>query len=200
MSLDRAESTSSRRALFGTAGAAGIAAAITALSAARPVAAAPPFSPTPDDTALLRQAMELELAARDLYETTLAAGISADVEQLVQLLASNHNDYAKGIAGIAGLSADTPNQDVFDQLEADFDTTDVEAWAQAANNLENTAAATHSELMALYESTNAITFTASVVMVETRAGVVTANIIGDPVAAALAPDAEPLDLSAEASS
>ena len=82
MSLDSAEPTSSRRALFGTAGAAGVAAAIAALSTARPVAAAPPFSPTAADTALLRQAMELELAARDLYETTLAAGISDDVTEL----------------------------------------------------------------------------------------------------------------------
>ncbi|NQY56817.1 MAG: ferritin-like domain-containing protein [Ilumatobacteraceae bacterium] len=200
MSLDSAEPTSSRRALFGTAGAAGVAAAIAALSTARPVAAAPPFSPTAADTALLRQAMELELAARDLYETTLAAGISDDVSQLIELLASNHNAYAKGIAGIAGLSADTPNQEVFDQFEADFDTTDVEAWARAANSLENTAAATHTELMALYEAENAITFTASVVMVEARAGVVTASIAGDSLEGALTPDAAALELSGEASS
>ncbi|MEM8619858.1 MAG: ferritin-like domain-containing protein [Actinomycetota bacterium] len=200
MSLDSAEPTSSRRALLGTAGAAGAAAAIAALSTARPVAATPPFSPTADDTTLLRQAMELELAARDLYETTLEAGISDDVSPLVELLASNHNDYAKGIAGIAGLSADTPNQDVFDQLQADFDTTDVEAWARAANNLENTAAATHSELMAQYESENAITFTASVVMIEARAGVVTASIAGDSLESALTPDAQALDLNGEGSS
>ncbi len=198
MSSENAEPTSSRRSLLGAAGAAGITAAIASLAVARPASATPPFSPTPEDTALLRQAMELELTARDLYETTLLAGISSDVQQLVELLASNHNDYAKGIAGIAGLSATGRNEDVFEQLESTFDTTDVEAFAAAGASLENTAAATHTELMSQYQAENAIVFTASVVMVEARAGVVLADLEGiTQVDTLLSPDAESLGLGAD---
>ena len=48
-----------------------------------------------------------------------------------------------GLVGIAGFSADTRNEEVYEQNESAFATGNVEEFAEVANSLENTAAATH---------------------------------------------------------
>jgi hypothetical protein len=198
--LDPAAPATSRRGLIGALGAVGLA-GVAALSIARPASAAP-TSPTEADKELLLQAMRLELTAAALYDTALAAGLSDVAAELATVFAANHLSYADKIAGASGFSADGRNEEVFEQLESAFDTSDAEAFAEIANTLENTAAATHTALLPEYESVNARKVTASIIVVEARMATVLSDFGGlasdfDEV---FEPDAEPLELAAGAAS
>jgi hypothetical protein len=194
--LDPAAPATSRRGLLGALGAAGLASA-AALAVARPAAAAP-TSPTEDDKTLLRAAMELELTAAALYRAAIDGGLSGDAGLLAEVFAANHMAYADKIAGTAGFSANTRNDEVFDQLESAFATADVDAFAEAANALENTAAATHTDLLAQYDSVNARKLTASIIVVEARMATVLSNLGGlsSSLQQLFEPRSQPLDLTA----
>ncbi|MGB0114300.1 MAG: ferritin-like domain-containing protein [Ilumatobacteraceae bacterium] len=195
MDLQSAEPANSRRRLLGALGAAGLASA-AALSISRPASAAP-SSPTDADKDLLRQAMQLELTARDLYEEAAGAGLSDEATALAEVFATNHAAYADKIAGTSGFSANTRNDEVYDDLEAAFAGSNDAAFVEAAMSLENTAAATHASLLGDYESTSARTLTASIAVVEARMATVLAEFGG--LAANLdelfEPDAEALTLT-----
>jgi hypothetical protein len=198
--LDSAAPVTSRRGLIGALGAVGLAGA-AALSISRPAAAAP-YSPTEDDKVLLRQAMELELTAEALYREAIAAGLTDEAGELAAVFAENHVTYADKIAGAAGFSANTRNEDVFEQRQSAFATSDADAFAEAAVNLENTATATHTALLPEYVSIDARTLTASILVVEARMATVLADLGGlvSDLDDVFEPDAEPLDLTAGASS
>lgn len=193
--LDPAAPATSRRGLIGALGAVGLAGA-AALSIARPASAAP-TSPTDGDKELLFQAMRLELTAADLYDTALAAGLSDVGTELATVFSANHRAYADKIAGAAGFSADSRNEEVFEQLESAFDTSDDEAFAEVANTLENNAAATHTSLLAEYESVNARKITASIIVVEARMATVLSHFGGlaSDFEQVFEPDAEALELT-----
>lgn len=191
--LESAEPTS-RRGLFAALGAAGIAGA-AALAVARPAQAAP-TSPTAGDAALLRQAMELELTARDLYRAAADAGLADEAALLASTFAANHASYADEIAGMSGFSANTRNDDVFDENEAAFSGGDDDVFVEAAMALENTAAATHAALMGEYESVDATTVAAAIAVVEARMATVLAELGGlaGDLDTLLEPEAEPIDV------
>ncbi len=197
--LDSAAPTTSRRGLIGAVGAVGLA-GVAALGAARPAAAAP-ISPTGAETDLLRAAMELELTAEALYRAAIDAGLSDVAGELAAVFADNHVAYADKIAGTAGFSANALNTEVFELLEAGFSTSDVDEFAAAATALENTAVATHTALLAEYESVNAKRLTASIIVVEARMATVLTDLGG--LASSLddvfAPDADALDLAGASS-
>ncbi len=198
--LDSAAPATSRRGLIGALGAAGLAGA-AALSIARPVSAAP-TSPTEQDKVLLRQAMQLELTAEALYRTAVDAGLTDVAADLAMVFAENHVTYADKIAGGAGFSADTRNDEIFELLEPAFATSDAQAFAEAAIALENTAAATHTALLPEYVSREARKLTASIVVVEARMATVLTHF-GDSASSLddlFISDAEPLDLAAGAAS
>ena len=100
-------------------------------------------------------------------------------------MARNHRAYAEAIAGMTGLSASSPDEDVYDSLSSDFDTTDVDQFAMAAQQLENDAVATHTELLGQYESIQAVRLTASILLVESRQATVLGDIVGDDTDALL---------------
>ncbi len=174
--LESAAPASSRRGLIGALGAAGLA-SVAALTIARPASAAP-SSPTASDKDLLRQAMELELTARDLYLEAGAAGLPDEAAAVAKEFSSNHTAYADKIAGASGFSANTRNDKVFDQLQESFATSDTDKFAEAAVGLENTAVATHTALLALYESIDARQITAAIIVVEARMATVLADLGG----------------------
>ena len=198
--LDPAAPATSRRGLIGALGAVGHASA-AALSIARPAAAAP-ASPTEGDKELLFQAMRLELTAAALYDVALDAGLTDVAAELATVFAANHRAYADEIAGASGFSADTRNEEVFEQLESAFDTSDDEAFAEIANTLENTAAATHTSLLPDYESVNARKITASIIVVEARMATVLSDFGGlaSNLEELFEPEAEPLELTGEVAS
>lgn len=190
---ESAAPTSSRRQLIGALGAAGLAGA-AAVAVARPASAAPPSSPTADDRAVLQQAMELELTAAALYQTSIDAGLDAETAELATIFRANHTAYADKIAGAAGLSANSRNEDLLDLFGADFDTSDTAAFASAANVMENTLAETHTNLLNGYVSVDARTLTSSIVVVEARMATVLADVAGaaDDLDDLFEPEAEAL--------
>ena len=198
--LDPAAPATSRRGLIGALGAVGLASA-AALSIARPASAAP-TSPTDSDKVLLFQAMRLELTAAALYSVALDAGLTDTATELATVFSANHRAYADEIAGASGFSADGRNEEVFEQLESAFDTSDDEAFAEVANSLENTTAATQTELLAMYESVTARKITAAIIVVEARMATVLSNFGGlaSNLEQLFEPDAEPLELTVEAAS
>ena len=198
--LDSAAPPTSRRGLIGALGAAGLASAAV-LSIARPESAAP-YSPNDEDKVFLRQSMELELTAQSLYLEAIDAGLSGVGGALAEVFAKNHVTYADKIAGASGFSSNTRNEEVFEQLQSAFATSDPDAFAEAASGLENTATATHTALLPEYVSIDARTLTASILVVEARMATVLTDFAGlatnlDDV---FEPDAEPLDLTAGAAS
>ncbi len=173
LDLEIAEAGTSRRSLIRAVGAAGIAGAAIAWTSESTVASTD--VPTDGDTLLLAEAMALELAARDLYRLTLETSIGDDTAVLVNAMATNHGAYAQSIAGATGLSANARNEEVFAANEAAFFTTDFEL---AAHALEQTAVATHTALLGMYESRQAIDLTASILVVEARHATVLADLAG----------------------
>ena len=198
MDLVTAERATSRRSMISTVGAAGLAAAVGALAIARPAAAAP-FTPTDADRARLRAMMHLELAAHDLYRASIDAGLDGDAGALAAVLATNHEAYGQAIAGVAGLSASSPTSAVFDQFESAFATSDHVAWATAANELEQTFVATHTEAIGSFEGIESVNLVASILVVEARASVVLADVAELPIDPIVlnATEANPLELAVE---
>ncbi len=194
--LDPAAPATSRRGLIGALGAVGLASA-AALSVARPASAAP-TTPTDGDKELLLPVMQLELTAAALYRESISTGITGDAAALAEVFAVNHESYASEIAGVAGFSADTGNESVFAELQPAFATTDVSAFAAAANSLENTAVATHTALLADYESVNARKLTASILVVEARMATVLSDLgdLSSNLEELFHPEAEPLEMAA----
>ena len=203
--LDSAAPATSRRGLIGALSAAGIA-GIGALSIARPASGAPaderPTSPTEDDKALLFEAMRAELTAEALYREAIDAGLSDVAGELAVVFAENHVTYADKIAGGAGFSADTRNEELFTQFRSSFATDDAQAFAEAAAGLENTLGATHTALLGEYVSVKARKLTASIVVVEARMAVVLTDFGGlaSDLDDIFDPQAEALDLTAGAGS
>ncbi|NND74366.1 MAG: hypothetical protein HKN44_05115 [Ilumatobacter sp.] len=197
--LDTAEPAPTRRGLIGMAGLAGAAAALLGASRVAAVPARAPMipdRPTESDRARLGAAMRLELAARDLYAVSTAS-LGGDEAVLARVVSENHEAYADAIAGVTGISADDRNNEVFDALVGDFDTSDGQAFAAAARTLENTAVATHTELMASYDSIDSFELTASIVAVEARHAAVFTSMAGfsSDLDEMLDPEATALDTS-----
>lgn len=196
--LDSAAPATSRRGLIGALGAAGLAGA-AALSIARPASAAP-VSPTEGDKVLLRETMQFELAAEALYLVAIDAGLSDVAGELAAVFAENHAAYATKIAGWAGFSADTRNEEVFEQFQSTFATSDPDAFAEAAAGFENAAAATHTEYISEYVSVNARRLTTSIIVVEARMATVLTDLGGFATSldGVFEPEADALQLSSAA--
>jgi hypothetical protein len=143
--------------------------------------------------------MQLELAAQALYEASGDAGLDGDAGALAIVLANNHKSYAQAIAGAAGLSAVSRSSLVFDQFESAFATSDAVAWATAANELEQTFVATHTEAIAEFEGVESINLVASILVVEARQSIVLADVAGLALDTVVlnATEATPLELRTE---
>lgn len=157
----------SRRALLG-AGAVGVA---LALAGGRPAAATTGLSD--DDLAIGGFAIRLELAVRDLYDAAIDAGADGDVWVVMR---EQHEAYAQQLAGVTGLSAGERDDATFDSLVAEFATADPLAAALA---VENTAAATHTDLLGRVDDDGMAAAMASFVSMESRHATVLAGLAGD---------------------
>ena len=132
-----ASDRSSRRALLG----AGLVGAALALTGGRSATAAATPGLSDADKVLAAFAMSLELTARDLYDAAIEAGSSDD---LWHVMREQHEAYATRISGLAGLSAVLRFDALYDSLVDAFSTANP---LDAALQLENTAAATHTNLL-----------------------------------------------------
>ena len=192
--LHPTERASSRRSLLGLGGLVAAGTAVALASSAS--AAAAPGKPTDADRAALEAALRLELTARDLYQQA-AAELDGDAAQLARVVGANHGAYAQAISGAIGISANERNEDVFNAQRSLFAVSDAQAFGAAALALENIAVATHTELLANYESIDAIELTASIIVTESRHAVVFTSLAGfaSNLDEMLSNSAAPLELS-----
>jgi hypothetical protein len=172
--LESAQTATSRRSLVGALGVAGLASA-AALAVARPVSAAP-YSPSAEDSAKLALALQIELAAKLLYRDALAAGLTDAAAEVAQTFGENHEAYADQFAAITGISADTYDEAFYEERKDQFATNDVAEFAQAAWELENSFAATYTELFTSFESIGSQTVVASIVVINGRMATVLADL------------------------
>jgi hypothetical protein len=114
------------------------------------------------DSGLAAFAVSLELAARDLYQVVIDAGGESTAWRLLR---NQHAGYAENISGIAGMSANARDEELYAQRSADFGG---DRPANAAFDLENTLAATHVELLAGLTDVSLIESVASIAMMESR--------------------------------
>jgi hypothetical protein len=178
---------STRRGLIG----ASFAGAALSLIAGRSSSASTGERLSADDLALLASVQSLELSARDLYAAATAAG--AD-DPVFGVLADQHQAYAQGIAAFTGVSADTRDDVLYDELEPAFAVPDQIAVAMAGYDLESAAVATHTELLGRLASGDAAEVIASVLAMEARHCAVLADLSGrgDDLDALLVNTAEPI--------
>jgi hypothetical protein len=156
----------SRRALLG-AGVIGAALAVTGSRSA----SATTIGLSERDAALVGFAISLELTARDLYDAAIAAGAEGQVWDVMR---EQHESYAQRLAGIAGVSSNTRNDEVFDALVGGFRG----ATSAAAFELENVAAATHTELLGVVTDEKAAKAMAAIIAIESRHATVLAGLAG----------------------
>lgn len=180
--MDLQTAAPSRRSLLGIAGVAG---AVAAVATGRSVLAAP-NRPSQADADVLASGMSVELAVSDLYALAVAAGVS---ESAFATIAANHRAYAEAIAATIGRSATGRDDQVYDQFEAQFDSSDTTAVAAAAATVEQVLAASHLQLVGQFEGTDPVALVTSILVVEGRHATVLTDIAGqgDDLEALLGP-------------
>lgn len=145
---------------------------------------APPIKrPTVADVKLLAAAQSTELAARDLYNSAIAAGAGGDHLASLVALAAHHDAYAQSISSLIGGDApQTRDDQLFNSLVADFGS-DTVGVALAAHGLENSIVAEHTILVGELVGTDGAALMASIVITEARHCVALATLAGkSPVA------------------
>lgn len=203
--LENAETATgrmSRRSLVARAGLAGLTAALVIDRGALASAAAPVDRtnvPTDADTATLALVIGLELAASELYRAKLASGTgSAELATAVGVMAENHQAYAQAIAGATGLSAGAANETIVADRMSGFTGSDDDFFT-AAHQLEQEAVATHTAAIPTYGSDDAISLTASILIMEARQATVLADLLGvTDLDVLFGNDATALDLAGDA--
>jgi ferritin-like protein len=169
---DAATSTiSTRRGVLG----ASLAGTALSLIASRSTSATVEERVSDADLALLSFAQSFELSARDLYTAARAAG--AD-DPFFGVLADQHEAFAQGIASFTGVSADTRDDGLYDELEPTFAAADRTAVATAGYDLESVAVATHTELLARLANVDAAKLVASMLAMEARHCTVLGDLSG----------------------
>lgn len=137
------------------------------------------------DARLAGEALAVELAARDLYEAAIGAGASGE---LWSALRDQHQSYGQRLAGVIGVSANTVDSGLVDELTSQFAVADP---ASAAAALENRLAAEHAERLAEVSNAQVVTTLAAIVAAESRHAVVAAQRAGvtDPAELYVNPNA-----------
>jgi hypothetical protein len=139
------------------------------------------------DKRLAAFAIGLELTARDLYDEAIAAGSSGDAWSIMR---EQHEAYATRLAGLSGLSADTRDQAVFDALRGAFSSADP---VDAAQDLENVAAATHIGLLDRIETDSMAAMVSAIAAMESRHSTVIGLLAGKTGSDLFANPAAPLE-------
>lgn len=141
---------------------------------------APPKRPTTDDVSLLGFAQSVELAAVELYQMAVAAQSLGDTAlAVVTSVQQAHVAYAQSLNALLGRQAPgTVLTDVVDQFAADF-SGDEASILSAAFVLEDTAVATHSELIGQLTGVDGAELIASMLIAEARHSAAFADLAGE---------------------
>jgi hypothetical protein len=144
-----------------------------------------------EDRQLMKLAMALELAARDLYDLARDSGADPTVTLAMR---EQHESYAQALAGASGGSANTRYEAVFVQFRNRFATSNTASMARAAYDLESAAVATHTELLGVLSEASSARLIASIISAEARHCAVLANLagLGNDLDALLVNSADPI--------
>jgi hypothetical protein len=186
---DQQPSTGLRRRLIG-AGLFGLAGSLAPRFASRAAAApedtaAPttteaPQRPDADDVELLGFAQSIELAAAELYEMAMASGsLSDETMMVVDSVHRAHVSYGQSLNALLGRSAPGESAaEIVDVFGAGFGGSEDE-FLTAAYELEDTAVATHQELIGQIRGTDGAQLVASMLIAEARHSTVFADLAGE---------------------
>jgi len=120
------------------------------------------------DKALLIVAQSAELAVHDLYLNAIAkAGFAGDELATMQLFADHHLAYVQAIGGLLGSDAPFERNDTIYQQYLSATSSRATA-ASTLQALENTLAATHTDILSRIVGTNGAELIASIIVVEAR--------------------------------
>jgi hypothetical protein len=166
----------------------------TTTATAATTTTAPPQQPTTEDVDVLGFAQSIELAAAQLYEMAVDGGSLGDeVLAVVTPVHQAHVAYAQALNGLLGRKA--PGQILTSLVESSSEGFggDEAAFLAAAYQLEDTAVATHTELIGQIEGTDGAGLLASILIAEARHATVFADLAGESdLDALLLTTAEPL--------
>jgi hypothetical protein len=151
---------------------AGVIGAALALAGTRPAEAGASTGLSESDLTLAGFAIALELTARDLYDAAIEAGAGVGIWSTMR---EQHAAYAQRLSGIAGIPATLRDDTTYDELVDRFATSDP---SEVAYELEDIAAATHTELIGLIDDVNLAAAMASIVSMESRHALVMAALSG----------------------
>jgi hypothetical protein len=180
-----------RRALLG-AGVGGVALSLLPFLSSRAGASAttdggstttstttPPQRPTDDDVTLLGFAQQVELTSQALYDEAIALGGWSDAQAaVIAAIREAHQAYAQSLSGLLGRKAPgLMSKPLFDSLRSDFSGS-ADGVLSAAYDLESSLVATHLDVLAKLQGTDAAALLASIVSNEARHGTVLADLAG----------------------
>lgn len=151
----------------------------TADTAAATTTTAPPKRPTDEDVGLLAFAQSLELTIRNLYDVAIDLGaFDGPSLEAVKAIREAHEAYAQSLSGLLGrLAPNAAIDELFTAMLADFSGT-AEEVATAAQALENTAVATHIDVVGALVGIDGSALIASMIIVEARHATVLATVAG----------------------
>lgn len=120
------------------------------------------------DKALLIVAQSAELAVHDLYLNAITkAGFAGDELATMQLFADHHLAYVQAIGGLLGSDAPFERDDAIYQQFVGATSSGATA-TRTLQALENTLAATHTDILSRIVGTNGAELVASIIVVEAR--------------------------------
>ena len=130
---------------------------------------ASPKRPTPADIELLGFCQSVELAIVKLYRKALDEQVfEGTVAETFNTIRQSHLAYAQSLSGLMGREApNVPNEALYTELEKYFTGSATEV-AAAAAGVENTAVATHTEIVGLLQGLDGATLVASFLVIEAR--------------------------------
>jgi hypothetical protein len=153
--------------------------ASTGGSGAGTTTTAPPRRPNADDIALLSFAQSVELSIRDLYDVALGGKtFSGATRAALTAIREAHEAYGQSLSGLLGREA--PNkrvEELFTSMQKSFSGAAADV-ATAAQALENTAVATHSDIIGKLVGIDGSSLVASIAIVEARHATYLATLAG----------------------
>jgi hypothetical protein len=155
---------------------------------------APPKQPTSGDVELLSFAQSVELAAAELYEMALESGsLGERTTEIVRTIHQAHVSYGQSLNALLGRKAPGLALTSLVQSNADAFGGSNAAFLEAARQLEDTAVATHTDLIVDLEGTDGAQLIAALVLAEARFALVLADLGGETdLAKLVSTGAEPL--------
>jgi hypothetical protein len=128
----------------------------------------PPAQPTDADMQLLLFTQGVELAARDLYKKAVeSAKYSDDEAAMLKMFGEHHNSYAQAMNGLIGKVATNKRNDALYSTHVGQLASAQSAYA-ALQSLENTLAATNTDILGQLLGTDGARVLASIITTEAR--------------------------------